>query len=293
MKTVFSNDMVCHVWAQQSQSLGRSGSIFFEHATLYSYGYHYKIAEYRDTPSGVRVVYFNADGSSKTTERHKTLAHRAIPDGIPIFTLPDAIWDDADACVDWYRQQIKEAYDKARRARTNAPWIMEAAERLEHESDRFSQLHYLCKADAQHFRPADYSDLQARARAQREAYREARKPKTSIEKLRACHAAYVAWRAGRDRACPGPWAHVMKSHRLTYSEADDTIYTSGGASFPGEHARRAALPLLAVLDKGAALNRVNRLGHFQIDSIGDTIRAGCHRVTRREARRLIRRLIGA
>lgn len=293
MKTVFTNDMVCHVWAQESQSHGRSGSIFFEHGTLYSYGYHYKIAEFRTTPSGVRVVYLNAEGSSVTTERHKTLAHRAIPDGIRIFKIPAALWDNADACVEWYRAEIKETYDKARRARTNAPWIMDRAEALEHDCDRFAQLHILCKVDAQHFRPDDYASLVERANVQREAYREARKPKTSLDRLRETHKAYTSWRAGKAKQCPAPWASASRSHLLTYHAGDDTVYTSGGASFPGEHARRAALPLLSVLDNGAELNQTLRLGPFAIDSIGDTIKAGCHRVTRNEARRLVRRLIGA
>ena len=45
MKKVFTNTEIVHVFAQQSQSEGRSGSMFFKDTKIYSYGYHYLLDE--------------------------------------------------------------------------------------------------------------------------------------------------------------------------------------------------------------------------------------------------------
>jgi len=41
-----SNADVAHVWAQQVQDEERSGNMFFEGDTIYSYGHHFPIARF-------------------------------------------------------------------------------------------------------------------------------------------------------------------------------------------------------------------------------------------------------
>lgn len=73
MPQVFTNDMVAHVWAQQSQQSGRSanGQFYFEGPTLYSYGSHY-VAGLFAAPGG--PVFINSTGYSMTTNRHVSRA---------------------------------------------------------------------------------------------------------------------------------------------------------------------------------------------------------------------------
>ena len=66
MKTVFSNRELTHVYAQQSQSFGKSGTMFFEGAKIYSYGYHYLLGEFIDK----ETILINNTGYSNTTSKH-------------------------------------------------------------------------------------------------------------------------------------------------------------------------------------------------------------------------------
>lgn len=74
MKTVFSNDMVAHVWASGNQESGRSnnGNFFFNGRTLWSYGSHFPVA-YR----GEVATFHNADSYSVSTSRHQSEAWHA------------------------------------------------------------------------------------------------------------------------------------------------------------------------------------------------------------------------
>lgn len=89
MQTVFTNDMVAHVWAQQTQHFGRShnGQFYFEGPALYSYGAHYMVGLF--APDG--TVFLNSTNSSRTTEgKHKNAARRALPNyGRDAARLPD------------------------------------------------------------------------------------------------------------------------------------------------------------------------------------------------------------
>jgi len=73
MKTVFSNRELTHVYAQQSQHYGRSGTMFFEGTELYSYGKHYLLAEFIDN----NTVLINDTGYSNTTSKHISLVINA------------------------------------------------------------------------------------------------------------------------------------------------------------------------------------------------------------------------
>lgn len=75
MKQVFNNSDVPHIWAQQSQDAGRNsnGSLFFEGATIFSYGKHFPIA----TIEGNNVL-FTLRGYSNTTAKHINKARQAI-----------------------------------------------------------------------------------------------------------------------------------------------------------------------------------------------------------------------
>lgn len=73
MKTVFSNTSeVVHVFAQRTQSEGRnsSRSIFFNQNRIYSYGYHYLLAEFIEGKKGETAILINDTGYSVTTSKH-------------------------------------------------------------------------------------------------------------------------------------------------------------------------------------------------------------------------------
>lgn len=79
MKTVFSGDMLFHVWAQNSQSEGRrtDGRVFFDGPTLYSYGRHFALGHVM--PDGATLL--NADSYSISTSQHQRQTKSAAREG--------------------------------------------------------------------------------------------------------------------------------------------------------------------------------------------------------------------
>lgn len=70
MKKVFSNSTdAIHVFAQRSQSEGRSSNVFFYGDKIYSYGYHYLLAEFKEI-KGETCIWINDKGYSSTTSKH-------------------------------------------------------------------------------------------------------------------------------------------------------------------------------------------------------------------------------
>lgn len=67
MKTVFSSNYdVIHEFAQRTQNKGRAGNVFFEGDRLYSYGYHYILAEFLTDND----IFIGDRGYSKSTSKH-------------------------------------------------------------------------------------------------------------------------------------------------------------------------------------------------------------------------------
>lgn len=81
MKKVFqSNSELSKVFANQTQSLGRSNSMFFEHQIIYSYGYHYEIAKIVYTDKGQDIAFINSNSFSNTTAKHTNHVFRGLSD---------------------------------------------------------------------------------------------------------------------------------------------------------------------------------------------------------------------
>lgn len=78
MKTKFSsNSELAHVWANQQQSNGRGSSMFFSGGQIYSYGYHFMIANILEV-NGSEVVLFTKRGYSNSTAKHINICSSAV-----------------------------------------------------------------------------------------------------------------------------------------------------------------------------------------------------------------------
>lgn len=80
MKTVFNNSTVAHVWANQQQEHGMSPNrnFFFEGESIYSYGYHFRIAKYHTNEQGEIAVLFTNRTYSVSTANHINYTLQAI-----------------------------------------------------------------------------------------------------------------------------------------------------------------------------------------------------------------------
>ena len=75
MKTIFSNSELVHTFAQQTQQEGRTATngMFFYNQKIYSYGYHYLLAEFLDS----ETILINNSGYSVSTGKHISLVSNA------------------------------------------------------------------------------------------------------------------------------------------------------------------------------------------------------------------------
>lgn len=76
MKTVFSNSEIMHVFAQRTQSNGRTSNenVFFTGNKIYSYGYHYLLGEFLDD----NTILINDKGYSISTSKHISYLRQAV-----------------------------------------------------------------------------------------------------------------------------------------------------------------------------------------------------------------------
>lgn len=99
MRQVFANRMVAHVWAQQTQPSGRSGNgnFYFRDSMIFSYRDSFPIARFATDAHGNKIVLFTSHDYSISTAHHKSMARRAIPDDVPVYTVDDVLSDDRGA----------------------------------------------------------------------------------------------------------------------------------------------------------------------------------------------------
>lgn len=79
--TVFKDYEGCAwAWALQAQEYGRArqSRMYFRGPVIYSYGDHFPLAVFRNTPSRGRVVIVNASSYSHTTSRHQGEVRHAL-----------------------------------------------------------------------------------------------------------------------------------------------------------------------------------------------------------------------
>ncbi|MFN9108556.1 MAG: hypothetical protein ACK5XN_00540 [Bacteroidota bacterium] len=116
MKTKFNNPELTHVWANQTQSNGKGSSMFFENESIYSYGYHFKIAQIVDFDNR-KAVLFNNKSYSNTTNKHQSLVKRSIPSHYPIFNV---VYFPSDLqCITAHRDNLAEYIKHAETHREN------------------------------------------------------------------------------------------------------------------------------------------------------------------------------
>lgn len=124
-----NNSELCHLWANQSRATAKGSNLFFEGATLFSYGYHFKVAK-RIMLDGERIALFNPQSYSQSTSKHQSFARRAA------CHLECAFVD----CDLWEGITSKEALESAKvtqEARNEAAVI--AAKEAKRESSRLKR----------------------------------------------------------------------------------------------------------------------------------------------------------
>lgn len=325
MKRVFSNsNQVAHVWAQLTQSEGRSSNMYFEGATLYSYGRHYPLGIILENKKGERLAIINRTGYSVTTSKHIGQAHGATShyNRIGIYStelmgdIVRSYWQGeidkkaiSEAVSKYVLREVRSlqarlaSQDAARRKPvTLEKWRSETTYNVQQALDVAAWVGGKLSAEAKRELGrivGSFEQVKAKAEKLRIAGEKAA-AKAKAERIKAnarlVSIALPLWLDG---------AEVVnidgETRRISYllQECSETTHlrvkgenveTSRGASFPLAHGLRALPIIRAIVASGESWQRNGKtihLGHYQIDSISKgEIVAGCHKLPVAEVERL-------
>lgn len=313
MRTVFTNSMLAHVYAQQTQEHGRSNSMHFNGDTLYSY--QTPVARIVKSPRRGKVLLLSRHTYSPTTSQHISavrcafagLSLRVQSLGVsggrhsernPLNNKPDHQRNRAEMLKEYQR-----TCDNLRRRRSLYESVRESLEYATRNIREYCAAFNLkCPvdyiADAQvieEYRTAREARLNTpanqakreRARIAREA-RNARIEEEKRETLRVQSMQYESnrqeWIAGT-RATLHYWQEQCTpdgSALLRIRRGCDLVETSQGAEVPIAHARLLFAHIKQVRASGNAWlplpDMTFNVGHFTLSHVaanGD-VRIGCH-----------------
>lgn len=114
-KQVWRDSQECaHRWAANKHAAGRAGNVFFEGATVYSYGRHFAIAAHQTRTgkghkNGAAFVLLTTRTYSVSTARHINEVRRAVPSGTTVFHVRNPT---ATTRAE-HRANLKECAEKA------------------------------------------------------------------------------------------------------------------------------------------------------------------------------------
>ena len=276
-KVLRNHDEVCHVWAQQNQSEGRAGNIFFEGKSIYSYGRHFEAARFVDS----ETVLLNADRYSASTTQHLSLIRQAVRHK-QVFTVPSMT--DHRANVAYLIEKARDHFDKAKRARKYADWEIRSG-RESVETTRAYITKFQVQVPDSHVElwQALHTDtylngevqaaLLAKARAAQVAEREA--TKQARLKREAEEAAQLAkWVAGE--LSYGRFSAM----RLRVKEGE--VQTTHGARVPIIEARK----LYRALKAGMNIEG-QQVGYYRVTRVTESeLVIGCHNIPLSEVERI-------
>lgn len=308
MKTVFSNSMCAHVWAQQTQPHGHSGSMRFDGPTIYSYA-----TAMAKIHAEQNIVLINERTYSITTSgKHMPAIHSAIRGraDIRVPTIDPRCAADHKANLKSLERRYNETVATLKRARNiNGDW------QYERLRERFADLNVYAVAFKRK-RPAfdvqrEIDEIKAFCVA-REARLNtpaniAKREKARVKRAAAAevkNAAYLAEREAQEQARVKYRAELaaeqltyiprwrlgenlnlsyLEYALLRYNSAENRVETSQGAEVPASDAVRAVRFITKVRARGTlwqANGEQLPVGQFHINSIGPqgNIKAGCHKI---------------
>jgi cell fate (sporulation/competence/biofilm development) regulator YlbF (YheA/YmcA/DUF963 family) len=117
MKTYKNISDCIHSFAQQDQTSGKSSNVFFEYKKLYSYGYHFTLAEFLTE----NIILLDDTQYSSTTRKHQNITRYATKQYIQLYTSTYHIQN----CI----RDLKELQNKLAKAKKPEKYI-ELAQRI-------------------------------------------------------------------------------------------------------------------------------------------------------------------
>ena len=289
LKYVHSFDMVCHLWAHQSQNSARTSGrqLYFDGDTIYSYGSHFPIARHIKHRGKTAVLFTTRDYSSTTTG-HKHVVFSACQH-LTVFYVADIHASHKEHLAD-YRKRLSNLMGQYAKARSRKPEIFGLMESLVQQANAYAEFFNLKTRLTLPLNTEEtvaecnrITALEIEARRKREA----RKEKEREEELKKAEEDLQKWISGESNSLPYNAYYLPVRLRIK----EDELQTSKGAQIPLDHAIKAFRIIKRLYDKGETYKRNGHtihLGNFPLDEIDKegNVTAGCHIISRSEVERI-------
>lgn len=278
--TRYVREDVAHVWAHQLQTQARSktGRLYFEGATIFSYGSHFPIARHVER-KGNRCVLFTTRTYSHTTARHICEVRRAIPPGVPVFHVSDVTGRNMLDCASDYANRITAKIEEAAKARQRRPYLLSEAQALVAEARAFCSFFGIRRKfkDVGNIDEikAELDAIKKRKAAQ-EAKQKREQAKKDAERLE-------KWLAGEYVGHLNLGTDYMRIN-------DDQVETTKNAIVPLKDVKKVAKLVLRHVKSSKHWQKNGghiKVGDYELDAITSdgTVIVGCHRFARSEIER--------
>lgn len=307
MKQVFNSGEVPHIWAQQSQKAGRNqqGNIYFEGATIFSYGSHFPIA----TIEGNDVL-FTLRTYSNTTAKHISKVYRAVSDKNIIYCFEAPVkWNDKplkkqelfsthENNMNYWKREIKQMVDELGNKRNR-----DVGGRMNVISRNVDQLNKYVAYFGLKIKDTELKSLLSIVSAP-DFIEQAREAKAKADaanekKLKAAAKAYNLyidlWRKYDNEGIkdlPQKTKDLCNFYvnrkeaftRLRFNTEANRLETSKGVQIPAEIAKRAYIQLNGCME-GTCKDISVPVMQYEITETTDKyIKAGCHTIPKEDIR---------
>jgi len=281
-----SHSDVAHRWAQlEPESTGHltGSNMFYEGATIYSYGYHFPIARHVRDVSGKHVVLLTTDSYSSSTGTHKSRTSEACLH-LNVFSVPYVTASTKAEHKSNYKamkETLHERFIAVGRKRRALEWASWAYQTYLYDLRKLNSYTAAFKLGFKAVPlPESLESLLELSRADIAKARKAAAIKS--KKLRAQYAGQAKeWFEGKTYSVPRDAGTFLRLRN------NSTVETSHNASFPVEHAKKAwefIKKCHQAKQRWEAKGHAIKVGYYSIDWI-DTrgnLKAGCHKLKHSE-----------
>jgi hypothetical protein len=297
MKTKFSNSELSHVWANQTQTHGKGSNMFFEHETIYSYGYHFKLGQFVNNKKGERCVLINLKSYSNTTSKHQSLVWRAIPQNVPFLKVV-SFFNDIDAASTAHKENLTHYINEAERLQGLAiranKLKMGYISQLQNELGNFNQYCSFFDLDNLYKFSCPLNNLDDKQRkiiswlvsyesseefTQWQIKQEENKKKAEIKAIEKAKESIELFREFKISSIYANLGHYL----LRYNKETDNVETSGGVKMAKNVFLTAYQRLI-----NKQLIKGQHVGDFTFNGIeGEIISVGCHKIPLIEVKNVV------
>lgn len=278
MKKTFKDIQECiHVFAQFTQDSGKCGNVFFEGNTIYSYGYHFPMAQ-RINLGAMPVILVNGRSYSNSTSKHQSWTRSALSHYTQIISFGmdrngTTTKESHELNERHYIRELGTIANNLSVARKPASWIEKANDLNDQAWKYFSFFGLTPSQEYQteyHNATNPSEEIKASIKAeQAETLR--RKKEKEAEEKKSLEIKIADWIAGERQSLPR-----MEMDILRVIPADIyknwMVETSKGVKMTIYEAKAIYSQLLAqTLKAGDTV-----LNHYKVTSINGTVKIGCH-----------------